>query len=336
MSSAAHRFLTALPASVAPVPPPAHKAPLPQRQIAILLALKDGARFIEAQLDSLLAQGHPDWSLIVSDDGSTDDGAARVRNWAAAHPGVDLQLIQGPGRGHAQNFLHLLRSLDPAPPYAAFCDQDDVWLPGKLERALSTLSAAPEEQPALYFGRVWVCNHSLFNLEPSDFWPRPPGFANALVQNIAPGNTIVLNRAAIRLIQAASCRVDRIGAHDWWAYQLITGAGGLVLSDRAALLLYRQHDRNVIGANRGLRAHMRRWRIVLRGEMRGWTDDNIAALRLAAPFLTRQNRALLMAFAAARALPPWRRAFAVARLGIRRQHPVGTALLWLMTTLGLL
>lgn len=331
MTSAAHRFVTAL-----PVPPVAHPAPLPQRQVAILLALKDGARFIEAQLDSLLVQSHPDWDLIVSDDGSADDGAARVRDWADAHPGVGVQMTRGPGRGHAQNFLHLLGSLDPARPFAAFCDQDDIWLPGKLDRALAALSTVPEGRPALYFGRVWICNQALFHLKRSDFWPRTPSFANALVQNIAPGNTIVLNRAAIRLIQAASRGVDRIGAHDWWAYQVIIGAGGLVLSDPAPLLLYRQHDRNVIGANRGLRAHLRRWRIVLRGEMRGWTDDNITALRAAAPYLTRRNRTLLMAFAAARALPPWRRAHALSRLGIRRQHPFGTALLWLMTTFGLL
>ncbi|MDE3238195.1 MAG: glycosyltransferase [Paracoccaceae bacterium] len=336
MTSAAHRFVTAQPIPACPPSPPATPAPLPRLDVAILLALKDGARFIEAQLDSLLAQDHPDWHLIVSDDGSADDGAARVRDWAAAHPGVGLRLIRGPGRGHAQNFLHLLRSLDPAPPFAAFCDQDDVWLPGKLDRALSALSAVPEGRPALYFGRVWICNQGLFHLHRSDFWPRPPGFANALVQNIAPGNTIVLNRAAIRLVQRASHGVDRIGAHDWWAYQIITGAGGVVLSDPAPLLLYRQHDRNVIGANRGLRAHLRRWRIVLRGEMRDWTDDNIAALRAASAHLTRHNRALLLAFAAARALPPWRRALALARLGIRRQHRFGTALLWLMTTLGLL
>lgn len=304
-------------------------------EVAILLALCNGSRFIEEQLDSLAAQTHTDWRLTVSDDGSRDDGPMRVRRWAARHPDRKIGMLCGPRAGFSRNFLHLLASVGPGTRFASFADQDDVWLPGKLARAVDALSRVPDREPALYCARTWICDARLGDLQRSERWPLPPSFRNALVQNIAAGNTIVVNRAGLRLLQAAARRVEDVAAHDWWAYQIITGAGGTVIHDPAPSVLYRQHDANVIGANRGLRAHLRRVSIVVRGHLRQWNDLNIAALQRAAPYLTPENRALVDAFAAARAAPPVRRAARLGRLGLHRQSRVGTGCLWVLAALGL-
>lgn len=307
-----------------------------RREVSILLALYNGGRFIEEQLDSLVAQTHSDWRLTVSDDGSRDDGPERVRRWAARHPDRQVRVLSGPGGGFARNFLHLLASVGPGVRFASFADQDDVWLPGKLARALEALERVPDREPALYCARTWVCNARLGDLHQSEHWPLPPSFRNALVQNIAAGNTIVVNRAGLRLLQAAARRVEDVAAHDWWAYQIITGAGGTVILDPAPSVLYRQHDANVIGANRGLRAHLRRSWIVARGHLRRWNDLNIAALLRAGPYLTPENRALVEAFAAARASPPSCRPGRLGRLGLHRQSRLGTGCLWVAAILGLL
>ena len=80
----------------------------PDAPVTILLASYRGARFIGAQLDSIAAQTHRDWQLIVSDDGSDDGTPEIVAKFAASRPAAQVQLVEGPGRGATQNFLHLL------------------------------------------------------------------------------------------------------------------------------------------------------------------------------------------------------------------------------------
>lgn len=308
----------------------------PAGEVTILLALYNGARFIEAQLDSFARQTHPDWRLVVSDDGSKDDGAMRVLDWADRHPERELRLIDGPRRGFAANFLHLLAAVEPGAPYVAFSDQDDVWLPGKLAHAVATLAELPASMPAIYCGRRLICDQSLQHVKGAERWGRPPDFRNALVQNITPGNTIVMNRAALRLLQAAARRVRVVYAHDWWAYLMVTGAGGRVIRDAELGLLYRQHDANVVGARRGLRAHLRAAGHGLSGQLRRWQDMNIEALQLAEPYLTRESRSLLAAYAAARQAPWYARPARLRRLGLFRQTRLGTFGLWLVAALGML
>ena len=96
--------------------------------VRILLATWNGARYLQAQLDSYLAQDHDNWALWVSDDLSTDGTWEILQAFAARHPEREIVLKRGPGRGSAANFLSLL--CDPELPVGpvALSDQDDVWL----------------------------------------------------------------------------------------------------------------------------------------------------------------------------------------------------------------
>ena len=109
-------------------------------QIAILLASYQGARHIAAQLDSLAAQDYRHWRLVVSDDGSTDDTIGIVRGFAAAHPGHEVTIVDGPGEGATRNFLSLIAAVRPGEALA-YCDQDDVWLPDRLSRGVRAIEA---------------------------------------------------------------------------------------------------------------------------------------------------------------------------------------------------
>lgn len=303
-------------------------------QVTILLGLCNGGSFIRAQLDSLTAQTHRNWRILVGDDGSTDDGPSRLQDWSRCNPAHPLHFAPGPGRGFAQNFLSLLCAAGAERQHIAFCDQDDVWLPDKLERGVSALSAVPEDRPALYCSRVLVTNSELGILRPSATWRHPPGFAHALVQNIASGNSYLLNPAAVRLAQAAQRRIGPVSAHDWWIYQLVSGAGGTILCDPQPTLLYRQHAANVIGANHGRRALFRRAGLLLRGEVRTWIDQHITALEQVMPYLTAENRALLTAFATARTAHPLRRS-ALLKLGLHHQTRGSTFVLHAALVAGL-
>ena len=89
----------------------------------------------------------------------------------------------------------------------------------------------------------------------SPLFTRPPAFQNALVQSLGGGNTMVFNRAAKKILQEAAA-IDVV-LHDWWVYQLVSAAGGMVHYDPRPMLKYRQHSDNLIGSNLGWRSALR-------------------------------------------------------------------------------
>jgi glycosyltransferase involved in cell wall biosynthesis len=273
--------------------------------------------------------------LIVSDDGSQDATREILADFAASDPGFAVDILDGPRRGGAQNFLHLLAALPPDAGAVALSDQDDVWLPEKLARGMRLLAGqVPADQPGLLGGRSYVCDAVLENRRPSPMPRRAPSFRHALVQNFAGGNTMILNRAGASLLREAATEAGRVVVHDWWIYQMISGVGGTVLFDEEPLLLYRQHGANQIGANSGGRAKLRRMRWMLRGRFRRWNAINLAALRASAHRFPPENRALLEDFARLQRAGLMDRLAILRRIGLYRQGLEGTLSLWLAAVLG--
>lgn len=301
--------------------------------VAILLALYDGADCLPDQLHSFKCQTHTDWSLLVSDDGSRDGGADTVRCFARAESRRDVTLIQGPKRGFAMNFLHLINSVDNSIPFAAFSDQDDAWLPEKLERGLSKLAGVPSDVPAVYCGRTWICSPTLRKRYPSPWFRKTPHFRNAIVQSIGGGNTMMLNHAALRLVKEANQEIETVTSHDWWVYQLVAGAGGQIIYDEIPMVLYRQHDRNVIGAADGFGALMSRLWMVLARRFQNWNTVNEQALLQSSLLLTPENRSLLHTFGALRRTHFLARIRHLRRSGIHHQTLLGNMGLWLAAVL---
>lgn len=304
------------------------------RQVAILMAVYNGTRFLQGQLDSFAAQEGVDWRLIASDDGSTDDSAAIVARFAAAHPGR-VEWVDGPHAGAEANFRSLLDRTPDSADYAAFSDQDDVWLPGKLSRAVAALERVAPGQPALYCSRTRVVDDDLRPRGLTRRLRRRPSFRNALVQNIAGGNTMVMNRAAVVLLKAAHAEAGPVAIHDWWVYQMITGVDGPVIFDDEPGLLYRQHDQNEIGANAGFRAAWGRAKMLAQGRFARWNRMNAAALMASAHRLTLPNRKALIAFDKALRAPRLRdRLGALWASGAYRQSRQSNIALWIAALTG--
>lgn len=118
------------------------------------------------------------------------------------------------------------------------------------------------------------------------------------MENIAQGNTIVLNNSALRLAQQAAPDATSIFAHDWWLYQLISGAGGQILYDPTPTLLYRQHRDNALGYRRG--AVLQPLKRLMSGQYAERQRDTSAALEPCLELLTPQNRDHLEGFLVAR------------------------------------
>ncbi len=122
-------------------------------QVAILMCTKDGAAFLDEQLGSIADQSHANWSLFVSDDGSTDETREILRRFAESHA-QKTTIRNGPGKGVCANFLSLATDMTIDADYFAFSDQDDIWYKNKLNRALNWLATVPADVPALYCGRT--------------------------------------------------------------------------------------------------------------------------------------------------------------------------------------
>jgi glycosyltransferase involved in cell wall biosynthesis len=265
--------------------------------VLILLATYQGERYLKDQLDSIAQQTYPHWQLLISDDGSQDGTCDIARNFSGMVR-QKVNLIKGPISGSTRNFFHLMHSVDmvrEAELYA-FCDQDDVWLPEKLERAVKnyTSQALHSTQAYLYCTRTQVVDQ---NLKFLDFSPKPSkklGFGNALLQNIASGNTMVFNHRLLTILLLV--KPENSVVHDWTAYQAATGCGAVVYFDTTCSVLYRQHSNNLIGVNTSFSQKLVRLRSMVDGGYRKNANKTVAAIANFESLLTVQSRNQFLLF----------------------------------------
>lgn len=270
-------------------------ADTPPPKVAVLMCTMQGQRFLAEQLNSIATQTHPNWEIWASDDGS-DDHTHSILEYYQEHWGEDrLSIHDGPAEGSTANFLSLTCRADIDTEYFAYADQDDIWESDKLERAVKWLQTVPRHIPALYGSRTQLVDERNQYIGYSPLFTRSPSFENALVQNVAGGNTMVFNRAARDLLRRAGDQVQVV-AHDWWAYMVITGCGGRVYYDPYPTVRYRQHGDNQVGANISWGARLVRLRLLLKGRFRAWTDENVRALRSIRHMLTADNQSTLDEF----------------------------------------
>jgi glycosyltransferase involved in cell wall biosynthesis len=285
--------------------------------VAVLLATRNGERFLAEQLDSILAQTFSRWKLWASDDGSRDSTISLLDRYCAKNP-EKFSFKFGPERGFVANFLSLVCDRGIMADYYAFCDQDDIWEPEKLARAVKLLQTVPSTEPALYCSRARLVDETGQEIGLSPLFSKPPSFANALVQNIGGGNTMVFNHAARQLLLEAGSNVGAV-SHDWWTYQVVSGCGGRIFYDSWPSLHYRQHNDNLVGCNIGWNAKFARLKLLWRGRFKEWNNRNLEALRAIDHLLAPDNQMLLGSWAELRHMPLRFRLTEFLRSGIYRQ-----------------
>jgi len=286
--------------------------------IAILLCTFHGQHFLADQLDSINIQSFQNWKIWVSDDGSQDDTHTILEAYRQRLGSARLSIQYGPALGFARNFLSL--TCDPAieANYYAWSDQDDIWEPDKLQRAVDCLSRVPADVPALYCSRTRLVDAENQEIGLSACFNKPVSFANALMQSIGGGNTMVFNNAARKLLCEAGPDVEVV-SHDCWAYMVVSGCGGQVFYDPYPSLRYRQHGGNVVGTNLDLRAKLDRIRRLAAGWFRDWNDCNIVSLSRLRMHLTPENQHILDLFSNARKQWILPRLIGLKKAGIYRQ-----------------
>lgn len=292
-------------------------------KVVILLATRNGAEFLQQQLDSFRAQTYENWELIASDDGSTDGTPDMLARFAASIP-QRVVVLNGPKQGFWQNFVSLVRSDASDAKLFAYSDQDDVWFAEKMAKAVAWFATRDDDAPALYFTRTELVRRDGSPMGISPLFTRPPVFQNALVQNIGGGNTMVFNRAARAALLATPDDAEMV-SHDWWTYQVVTGVGGTACYDPWPSLQYRQHGQNIVGANIGLRARLIRLNAFAGGRVVSWNGINLTLLGRMRSMLTPANAETLDQYTAARNAAWPLRLWRVLRSGVYRQGRMETA-----------
>lgn len=245
-----------------------------------------------------------------------------MHRYAGRWGGERLQVLRGPSQGSSRNFLSLLHNPRIHADYYAWSDQDDVWESDKLARAVSWLSHQAPQTPALYCSRTRLVDETGRELGVSPLFGRPPSFANALMQNITGGNTMVFNDAARRLMRRVPAEMPLV-IHDWWTYIVVTAAGGPVNFDAVPGVRYRQHGGNLIGMSVDGPSLGSRVRKLFTQEFRRNGDLNVAALQHLRPWLTPASARVFDEYAKARNRWLLPRLLGARRAGLYRLTPMG-------------
>jgi glycosyltransferase involved in cell wall biosynthesis len=211
------------------------------KTVNILLSSYNGMRFLEQQIDSLLAQSYPHIVITVRDDGSTDGTYEKLLEYTRQYS--NFVVLRGENMGVIGSYFKLLREAAPDYDFYAFCDQDDVWLPHKIRDAVAAMGSYDFSRPVMYFSKLEYVDFQLRHLGYSKVFRRF-GFANALVKNVVTGCTIVLNQEARKLICEQT--PSRVSMHDWWCYLVVSALGQLIY-DECPNIKYRLHGNNVVG-----------------------------------------------------------------------------------------
>ena len=214
--------------------------------VEVLLSTFNGAKYVAELLDSVWAQDHPDLQLSVRDDGSTDSTLSLLERSLSARQNATI--AGGPNLGAGNSFLTLLHGVRPTSSYAAFCDQDDLWLPGKLSAAVIGLAGARGAGALLLCCRPDDRGHVLHPHLPS--WRAAARRSKMPWSRTSPPAAPSSSTGRPSICSHPRSPKDFL-MHDAWCYLVLAGCGQVVY-DPTPWVQYRLHRSNAIGVGRTL------------------------------------------------------------------------------------
>lgn len=226
------------------------------KKIALLLSTYNGEHYLEQLLNSILSQSYTDFKLFIRDDGSRDRTIKIINKYCTKY--VHFNFVNGDkikNIGVVKSFDMLLKAalLDKDIGYFMFVDQDDIWLPHKIEYSLKGIENMDKDNiiPLLFHTDLSVVNKDLMVLSKS-LWeyqnlnPAKCKLNNILVQNNVTGCAMIINRPLAEI----SLPIPKEAImHDWWI-ALIAASFGNIGWDREVTIQYRQHGNNSVGAKK--------------------------------------------------------------------------------------
>ncbi|WP_309615650.1 glycosyltransferase [Salinibacterium sp.] len=231
-------------------------------RIVVLLATRNGQRWLPEQMASILNQQHVDVRVVALDDESTDGTVGWIDNLAANDPRVTRLATESASGSSAANFFRLITRAEVADgELIAFADQDDVWMPGKLARQARLIAENGVDGVS--------SNVTSFTPDGTRTLIRkdhPQRRFDYLLQSPGPGSTFLITRRLFDLVRLQLREhpdiAARIDYHDSFMYVVARARQWRWLIDPEPTVDYRQHQHNVIGANVGVASAVARLRLI--------------------------------------------------------------------------
>jgi len=308
-----------------------YRKPDPNVGVAVVLAVYNGGKFLEQQLESIAFQDYQDWSLYARDDGSQDASLAIVERFSRQDRRIHVLTDAKRNLGARGNFASLIR-LDELTQhkYVAFSDQDDVWQQDKLSIQLDVMRKMEEQFPEsalLVHSDMTVADASLNMIDPS--FMHYQGIRHEenavpvlLAQNFVTGCTVLVNR---RLLEIALPIPEEALMHDWWL-ALCAAAFGHIGYIHKPLVKYRQHGGNEVGAkhlgdflNPFTAKWKNRWLVGRKNLFQSMKQAQALAKRIREYDPSNKHLALIEAYASLAHMPPWKRVRKLHELGVHAQ-----------------
>ena len=270
--------------------------------ITVLLAAWNGEKYLREQMDSLLGQTNQEFTILISDDCSTDRTPEIISEYESRFPDRVKSLKNLKPSGSARdNFFRLLKAASDE--YLMFCDQDDIWLPDKVEVTIKEMKKMENvwgrDMPLLVHTDLSVTDQAGTVVYPSMARYQKIGVydnrtSHYLVENNITGNTMMINRSLKDLMVdiPKTCVM-----HDWWLGLMASCFGKITYIDRP-LVLYRQHGSNQVGAKSGMKqlSERRNSREKVRENYRGLFGQAKAFFSIYRQYMTPDQRELFEEF----------------------------------------
>jgi glycosyltransferase involved in cell wall biosynthesis len=214
------------------------------KKVQILMAVYNGQMFIREQLDSLISQTHPNMSILIRDDESSDSTVSIIEEYQKKYE--NIKLIRGKNIGVANSFLELIKEADEA-DYYAFCDQDDYWYPDKISNAVEAISSKeiPDSKSIFYCCGYEIVDENLIPTGKNSaiLSDTDHSFANALFDTLSIGCSIVIN--SILFEELRNNIPSYCFMHDHWIYLVAEISDSIFIFDDRVYIKYRKHSANV-------------------------------------------------------------------------------------------
>ncbi|MCM1235412.1 MAG: glycosyltransferase family 2 protein [Ruminococcus flavefaciens] len=225
-------------------------------KVVILLCTYNGEKYIQEQLDSILKQTYCEWICYIHDDNSTDSTPKILEDYMNNYPDrFKLLNYQNTKHGASENFMSLLKfaSINCSEKYYMLCDQDDSWLPEKIEKSVRAMEDDESFSGIkLVYCDQFVTNEKLKIIVDSTHKLvgkslKDDNFTRIIFRNTAAGCCMLFNKDLLNLIAQLRDN-ENIVMHDWWI-MLVASYVGKVFFLNEPLMLYRQHDDNTVGVD---------------------------------------------------------------------------------------
>ena len=215
-------------------------------KVLVLMSTYNGQEFVEEQINSVFNQIGVEVTLLIRDDGSSDNTVCLLRKMQESNPRIILHTSDN--IGCANSFMSLLceaKNTFGDFDFFAFCDQDDVWLPEKLMVACDQLKGMGMTKPSLYMGANQKVDSELNVINTPAKRPQL-NLMSAFVENVAVGCTMVFNKCLLETLSSGR-KPNYIIMHDYWVYVVCLSVRGSVFYDQNSHILHRLHANNLTG-----------------------------------------------------------------------------------------